>query len=91
MKVDPLKMPEYQSNRDWYDTGPDTKIDHLNGVIFTITRGLDKIMTPFFEHLGWGLTFISFLMWIAAIAFILLVIALLIIGVATGLLGIDLV
>ena len=91
MNVDPLKMPEYQSNRDWYDTGPDTKLDHINGVLFTISNGLNNIMKPFFEWLEFGLTFISFLMWIAAIAFILLVIALLIIGVATGLLGIDLV
>ena len=78
---------EFDSNRTWRQDNPDTALDHLNGVIFTITRGLNKIMTPFFEYLGWGLTFISFLIWIVVIAFFLLVFALLIVAIVGGLLG----
>jgi len=87
MEVDPLNMPEYQSNRDWYDTGPDTKIDHIYGALFTITHGLNNIMKPFFEWLEFGLTFISFLIWIVVIAFCLLVFAILIVAIVGGLLG----
>jgi hypothetical protein len=88
-KIDTLNM-EYDSNRTWLDDNPDTMADNVYGVIWTVGRKLDKIMSPFFEFLSAGLAVISFLIWIAIIAFVGLFVLLLIIGIVTGLLGIDL-
>ena len=86
MKVDPLSM-EFESNRTWFEDNPDTLFVRMNGALYQVTSRIDKIMAPFYECLAWGLTFISFLIWIVVIAFFLLVFALLIVAIVGGLLG----
>jgi len=86
-KPDPLNMPDYDANKTWKEENPDTILDHLHGVMWRI----DKIMTPFYEYLGWGLTFASFLIWIAIIFFLVMLFIALVIGIGSGILGIDLV
>jgi hypothetical protein len=83
---DALNM-KFDANRTWREDNPDTIFDHMNGVVYQFTSRIDKIMTPFYECLTWGLTFISFLIWIVVIAFFLLVFALLIVAIVGGLLG----
>ena len=87
MTPDPLNMPEsdtYIPFRKKYRTTP---LEHLNGIMYRI----DKIMAPFYEYLGWGLTFLSFLIWLAVIFFFLVLAFCIIVGLGSGILGIDLV
>jgi hypothetical protein len=86
---DALRM-KFDSNRTWREDNPDTVFDHMNGVIYQFTSRIDKFMGPFYECIVWILTFISMLIWIAAIAFLSLVAILLVVAIVTGLLGIDL-
>lgn len=87
MTHDPLNMPEsdtYVPFRKKYRTTP---MEHLNGIMYRI----DKLMSPFFEYLGWGLTFMSFLIWLAVIFFFIMLFLAIVIGIGSGILGIDLV
>jgi hypothetical protein len=85
-KQDPLNFTS-DHNKTWREENPDTALDHVNGVLWRIS----KIMEPFFEYLGWGLTFMSFIIWIFVIIFFIFLFVAIVVGIGSGILGIDLV
>jgi hypothetical protein len=90
MKVDPLNFVPEKNTEYGINDHKEPLIVHLNGIMYRVFHCLD----PFYEWIGFGLSFISMLMWMALIFFFVVLALCLVVGIGTGIIeiitGVDL-